>query len=463
MARRTRSSVALRRLAAISAPLIGAGLLVLCAADLPADEASQSRTGAPLLDLSKEPSLAQYVAHAVESNPEVRAAAARWAAAGEVVTMAGSLPDPTVSYGYFTDAERARPTKQTFGIMQMFPWFGKLTLAQGIAGDRADAAHERVRGARLAVARDVVEAYWEYAYVGRATEITRAQVELLEEFEAVVRTRYSGGGSTYGDLLMVQIELARMTNELETMVVMRPAASGRLAAAIGISTDMVLPWPSAAPKFGPIESFEGAWARTERDNPQLRALALERAAARKSVDLARKEYIPDVSLGAEYMAMRESEMAPRVSDESTLAFMASLSVPLWFGKHRAQVRAAADDGIESQSMFEARRNQLEAELRMVIFEIEDAARRVALYDERLIPMANQSLKAAEAAYRGGTIEFDALVAASETLLAFQMAHARAVADRAGKEAELSMLVGDDAFPASAQTEEHAAPPAENHQ
>ena len=418
-------------------------------------------TDATPLNLSATPSLNEYVAYAVEANPDARAALERWRAAAHMVSVAGSLPDPTVSYGYTTDEDGSGPAKRTFGVMQMLPWFGKLTLAEGVARIEADVALERYRGSRILVARDVAVAYWEYAYVERATGITRAQVDLLRELEAVVRAGYSAGGASYGDLLMAEIELARMTNELETMELMRDSASARLASAVGLRTDVVLPWPTESPDFGQVESFESAWARLEVGNPELRALALEVDAARRSVDLARREYFPDVSLGWEYMVMDESGMAPAAGEGNTRSLMASLSVPLWLGKHRAQVRAATADRLERERMLEARKNMLASDLKMVLFGLGDAVRRIGLYEEKLLPMADQSEKTAEAAYRAGTVDFDALITASETLLDFRMSHARAIADRAEKEAELGALVGDDALATTDRPDEPAAPPMEN--
>jgi len=92
-------------------------------------------------------------------------------------------------------------------------------------------------------------------------------------------------------------------------------------------------------------------------------------------------------------------------------------------------------------MTEQRTIELIAELRMTEFEYEDASRRVALYEERLVPAAEQSVAAADAAYRGGTADFDALVAAHEAALEFELALARARADALIAEAELARLVG----------------------
>jgi outer membrane protein, heavy metal efflux system len=142
--------------------------------------------------------------------------------------------------------------------------------------------------------------------------------------------------------------------------------------------------------------------------------------------------------------MNESGMAPAGGEDNTVALMASLSVPLWFGRNRAEVRAATADRLERTRMLEARTNMLASDLKMVLFGIGDAARRIGLYEDTLLPLADQSEKTSEAAYRAGTVDFEALIAASRALLDSRLSHARAIADRAEKEADLRALLGDGA-------------------
>ena len=92
---------------------------------------------------------------------------------------------------------------------------------------------------------------------------------------------------------------------------------------------------------------------------------------------------------------------------------------------------------------EQRTHDLRAEVGKSVFELEDTARKVELYRDRLIPAAVQSVGATDASYRVGGADFDALVAAHEVALEFQLALARARADLLVKTAELARLTGDD--------------------
>ncbi len=78
---------------------------------------------------------------------------------------------------------------------------------------------------------------------------------------------------------------------------------------------------------------------------------------------------------------------------------------------------------------------------MALYHVRDAARKIDLYGDTLIPKARQSLKATEAAYRAGEATFVDLVDAERVRLEFQLAHERALANHAIRLGQLRMLVG----------------------
>mgnify|MGYP001222915214 CR=1 FL=1 len=78
---------------------------------------------------------------------------------------------------------------------------------------------------------------------------------------------------------------------------------------------------------------------------------------------------------------------------------------------------------------------------MALYNLRDAERRIALYTDVLLPRARQSLASTEAAYRAGTVEFISLIDAYRLPLEFELALARAQADRAQRLAEVEAIVG----------------------
>jgi len=414
------------------------------------------------LDLSSPLSLADCLRYAESRSAALRSAEAKWRAAESSVAAVGSLPDPRVTYGYFLDEVETRvgPQTQKIGVQQTLPWFGKIGLQEDAAGAAAAAEHERYLAARLALLVEVTDAYLEYAYLARATEIVGARLELLRGLEAVARAMYSAGDAPFGDVARAQIELARMENEHEGVSARRRPLSARLAAAINVDVAEVLPWPEGIPDPSPPPSKDEARSLVARDNPELRALDLDVSRAASAVGLARLRFFPDLTIGLDYVVTDEAAMPVNDSGKDPLVATASISVPLWFGKHAGALGAARSAGVAVREARRQRERDLLARLDVLLYELDDAERKVALYEDRLLPLARQSYASTEAQYRGGAADFDSLIGAHEMALEFELALARARADAALKAAELDKLLGRDVAAAQARSE-GAGPGTEN--
>lgn len=425
-----------RRMTAFAA-LLALVPLVLASAQAAVPASRADETGVPAGTLE------EYLELAERQSPVIAAAIARHEAALAMELRAGGLPDPVVTYGhYFEEVEtRVGPQVYRLGVRQRLPWFGKLSLAEDAARERAAAAADRVRAARLDVAVSVTSAFADYAYHGRATEITEERVALLNSLYEVVRSEYSSGRASYGDVMKAQVGLARVEDSLASLRAARMALSSRLAAAVGIAGGEALPLPDVIPE--PIlPKVQASVTAFEARSPDLLALGHEVEAARYERRLAGRSYFPDLNVGVDYIATDDALMPTEDSGKDPVIGVASVSLPLWFGKHKGTMSNARASLKAAERMAEQRTNELIAELRMAEFELDDAARRVELYAERLVPAAEQSVAATQAAYRAGTADFDALVTAHEAALEFELALERARADALIAEARLARLTGE---------------------
>lgn len=141
--------------------------------------------------------------------------------------------------------------------------------------------------------------------------------------------------------------------------------------------------------------------------------------------------------------MTDPALMPGTRDSGKDPVMAgfSINLPIWVGKYRAGMR-------EAQARYEAalktrsdRANTLSADLKLALFNYQDASRKIALYRDALIPKADQTLKVTQRAFEAGRLDFLALIDAQRVLLEFQLIYERALADHAQRLAELEMLLG----------------------
>jgi outer membrane protein, heavy metal efflux system len=391
--------------------------------------------------------LEELIAWARERHPAILAARAEYIAAYERIAPARTLPDPQLTYRLMfeqidSSRDRGRPVGHSVGISQMFPWFGTLDLAAMVAAEDADAAAARLRARELAVIGGVRSAYAEYAYLAAAAGIVREHRDLLAHLESVVRSQYEVGRAPHRDFLRVQVETAMLETELRDAEDMLAPARARLNAAAGRHADAALPAPAALAEAAIELDDARLLQRLESENPELAAMRRATAARRTAIRLAQKRFYPDVMIGVEYGVNTAARMAGMDGGgEDTLGLMASINLPIWRSAYEAEVRMALAEFGASLRMFVDRRNELESELKMAAYGLRDARRRARLYGHELKIRAEQVLGATQAAYRAGEAGFTDLVEAQRELLAFELAHMRAMADAAQRLAEIETIVG----------------------
>lgn len=438
-------------------------LLVGCAAPSPDLPAYSAPTRTPFLKaatraatqpaaLPEDPSLADYLQYAGENSPELKAAYHRWRAALEGVPQAKALPDPQLTFAYDI---REVQQQGSFEVMQTFPAPGKLSLKGDAAVLAAQTAFFEYQDQRLRLSSRVKEAYYEYYYLARAIAVTRENVRLLEGLESVVRAKYESGGATQADLLRLQVEQGKLSDELRSLDDLRQPTMAALATTLNLSANRELPPPRdlEAPRSLPADTDLTAWA--EEYSPKLRGMKAEIERAGKQVELARRDYIPDTTLGFEYMNM------PEMPDTAGEALIVSLSInlPIWYDKLAAGVREARQRRMAAVMDRQTERNRLGNDVKSAAYRSRDAQRKVELYRRVLIPKAEESLKATEASFRAGAAAFSDLIDAQRVLLDFRLTLERSQADQLQRQANLEMLLGRS-LPGAVAATQPATMPAE---
>ena len=403
---------------------------------------SASKHDAPVLDATA--SADEFVRYALFHSPKVEAAYQRWVAAAERLPQARSLPDPRVNFGFFLDEVETRTGAQQarVGVSQAFPWPGILSDREDAAAMAARAAWRQFEAARLEVTERVVETLHEVAYLDGAIRITAENLELLSSFEEVVRARYRVGAGSHPELIRVQVELGQLEDRLAQLRAMRPTYVADLNAALNRTTDA--PVSPFARLPGRVASVDGPGLAeiARRSNPVLLALDERIEEQRIRSEVARKEGLPDFTVGLDYIVTDEamnSSIAESGDDPILLSF--GITVPLWRDKYDAGVREAMARRLAVSFERADEANRITASIQRAWFEHTDAHRRVRLFETTLIPKAEESLRASLAGFRAGETSFLDLLDTERTLLEFAVSAERARADRGQALARLNRLVG----------------------
>jgi len=382
--------------------------------------------------------------YGAENNPQLQAAYNQWKGAAESIAVQKALPDPMVSYGYYFESVETRvgPQNQRIGIAQKFPGFGKLSLKESIATAQSAAAEERYKHEKLRLDFNITQAYAELHYLKRSIDITQDRIRLIQDLEQVARTRYKAG-SPMAPILQAQVELGRLEDRLTSLNDLREPQVARLNAALNRPAEARLPWPASLP-YRPIVADAGSLRKElKRTSPELAELAHNVEQGAHRLQLAKRERLPDFTIGVQYIDTGDAAMPVADSGNDPIIGTVGINLPLWVGKNRARIQSAAYQKTAAQFMLENREQILDADIRQVLFKLRDADRKINLYKESLIPKAEQSLEVNRKGYEAGQMEFINLIDAERMLLEFELAYERARADHLIHRAELGKLTGID--------------------
>jgi outer membrane protein, heavy metal efflux system len=384
---------------------------------------------------------------ALESNPGVQAMRQRYEGMLERPEQERALPDPMVAYAFmFRDVVTANgPSEGILELSQEFPFLGKRPLRAGISRAEADAAEQAWRTARLQVAYEVRSAYYELYRIDRSVEIVLQEADVLDRLERVARARYATGLATQGDVFRAQTERTRLEERLVLLRREREAVAARFNAAL--NRPQTEPVGSARKPPPPVIELppEDELERLAREaRPEILEAGRLLEASRQRIHLARRDYYPDFRVTFQWnrIGSTTNPFAPNPGQDAYMA-MVGVNIPIWRKKLRAAVRESESMTAMAQSEVQDRSNMVGSEVHAMVAMFRARGELVALYERTLIPQAQSSLLAAEAAYQTGRVDFLSVLDSERSILDLRLAHAMALADLGEAISGLERAVGRD--------------------
>lgn len=366
--------------------------------------------------------LEDYLREALAANPELSAQFDRVKASRQIGTQVGALPDPKLSYTEFVSSVETRtgPQERAVSLTQAFPWPGKLILREGIADQAAQTSFYRFEATQRQMIREVGLGYFDYAFLGEATQVTKQNLSLLKQLAPTVDEKVRGGGDL-GASLRLEVELTKAEDQLQTLEEQRNALSSRLASLLGRTPNLesAIPFPLLGvkvPQIGSTESLESG----VRGHPLVEAAASGVITAEFAERLSRKSPLPDISIGANVIDIGNG-------GDTAVGVMVGVSIPLQFDKYRAERVEKTALASASRADVKSIRQKLIAELHRAIQSWRESDKRLRLYREKLLPAAEQALEVTSESYRNDKASVTDLIDSERTLLDLRLMYQRALA------------------------------------
>ena len=363
--------------------------------------------------------LQSYIQEAELNNPQIQAYELRYNIAQEKVREANSLPNTTVSAGYFvsepetrTGAQRAR-----FSVSQMLPWFGTITARENYASSMAETDFVEIAIAKRKLALSIAQSYYELYAINAKQSVLDENTQLLKTYERLALTSVEVGKASAVDVLRLQIrqnELHQLKAVLGQEFLAEQSNFNNLlnrkqSIAVKVVSDLLLPLEEPVYLQDSLEL-----------NPELIKYDRLYESITQSELINQKQSAPDIGFGLDYVPVSErTDMDFSDNGKDIVMPMVSLSIPIFNNRFKSITKQneLRQKEIELQKM--ERLNVLKTTFAKAIA-MQNQARINFNTQEKNLKQARDAEEILTKNYETGTIDFNEVLDIQELQLRFQL-------------------------------------------
>ncbi len=392
---------------------------------------------AELLDLGV------LIKEAQKNNPEILAAKSRYEAAKARIPQAKSPEDPVV--GLTFEKTRGSPFQlnktasedRMLSINQAIPSFGKLPLKGKIALVESQMIAGEYKNKELQIINQVKHAYHDLFMNYKEAELNEVSLVFLKEIAESAEAKYTVGDIQQEDLFKINLEIAKLSNDITNLKQERNSIETRLNALLNRKPDALVGVPELREDFPPTLDSDSLYRLALENQPELLifSYAIEKNKYAKS--LAKRSFLPDIMTGVVMRGITTGTIGP-------WDLMLAFSVPLWFWtKQRYEVKEAIANLEEAQAAYLAMKNRAITEVKELYTKVKIAQNRINLYKNTQIPLLEGSIEASRSAYLSGRGDIMMLLDNERMLVETKKDYYRVLVEYYISLADLERAVGVD--------------------
>ncbi len=388
--------------------------------------------------------LAEVEDRVLLADPGQQALQAKAAALRDRGVVAGELPDPMLRVALNNypiqsgDFSTEGMTSAAVGFMQAFPAGESRAINERrfewLADEMQESAEARGRNV-LAAAR---QAWLELYYWEQAHTLVSESRPFFDDLATVTRSLYAVGRKNQQDVLRAELELSRLDDRLIEIERQRSRSRAVLSEWIGL--DASRPVAPKLPTWSQVPTLELMRAALQ-EHPMLRAAAAQIDAQSAAVDLANERSKPNWALDVGY-SYRDGYLPSGESRSDFVSVGVTVGLPFFRRKSiDSTLSAALQDKSAAVSTREQTLRALDSQLAAEHARWNDLARRLELYESRVLDLSGSNAEASLLAYQSDQGDFANVMRACVDDLNTRLDHMRLKVERAQSYAVLANLGG----------------------
>lgn len=389
-----------------------------------------------------------FIRRALDENRLVQAAHYNVMALRARIPQVTSLDNPVVSNTIYPIPSVA-PQYSLMGynpynllLAQQFPWFGSLRLRGLAAAEDAKVALAELCAAQLEAVANVKRAYFDLHFNEQAEQILQHNRKLAEEFLRITRSRYETTSAGLQNVLQAEVVLRDLDRELVRVRQGVAAARAELAQQLHITPEADLQTlPRVALANAPAQ-IDRLYQLAVATRPELQGRLAAIARDAHAVELARKRFYPNWSLGFSFMDMsRQNAMSPTAGGMPNVGMFVGFDLPVYRAKLHAGVAEAQARAIADARLYEAERDATNREIKDLFTQVQAQRSILGYFQTGILPKAREALETTTSGYETELVDFPTLITSWREVLQIELQIAQVESELGKALASLERAVG----------------------
>ena len=300
----------------------------------------------------------------------------------------------------------------SYRLTQTMSFPGKKRLAADILEAEAGSAGAQIDGLYVDLLAELKRQYYQLLALQQQAGINRNTLERLNQIKQVAKVRYANNAAAFVDYMNAQVAHGSAENDIyqtqrqveQTQQALNALIGRDPAQALAVAVE-----PVAELSLPPLAELT---SQAHGLHPNLRDSAYRLQAARKSLDLAKKAYYPDMQL----ILTRNSNNPPYGLAGNEYGVEVDLILPTWFfEREKAGVSEANAGVISAQAGAELAWRQVQLGIANAYSQLQQVIKEKELLQQRRMPEAQAAYRLALNTYANNAGDFNGLLLAQQNL------------------------------------------------
>jgi len=388
--------------------------------------------------------LNNYLKTAAENNAGLKSKFSAYNSSLEKIPQVGSLPDLSVSFGYFISPIETRvgPQQAKISAAQMLPWFGTLNSKKDVYIEQAKMKYEEFEETKSKLFYDVKSVYFDIYFIKKGIEITKENISILQTLQQLALIKVETGKASLVDEMRVEMEINELENQLAYLIDSKYVLEIEFHNLLNDSSDSEILMPDELWEEKIVKSKKEILDSILIQNHSLKQIESKVNGFANEEFAAKKVGSPSISIGFEYAFIGKSSNPAMGSESGRDAFMPMIgvSIPLYRKKYKSLAKEAVLNMEASQYEKTEKRNELTSMFEKGFRDFSDAKRRMELSKKQL-KLAEKSLRILLTAYSSDGRNFEEVLRMERKSLKYALELDKARADRNAAAAFMNYLTG----------------------